>query len=232
MLRKGVYPYDYINCVERFTEISLPPIEAFYSQLNDEGISDEDYEHAQNVWKTFNMKSLRDYHDLYNKADVLQLADVFENFRDVCIKSYKLDPAWYYTAPGLAWDGMLKITKIELEQLLDYDMILMIEAGIRGGISTVTHRYARANNKYMSDYDASKPSVFILYLDANSLYATAMSRALPSHGFKWMNEDELKCWRDYPASRGCAGVMNEVMGDSEFTNGCILEVDLISKRIT
>ena len=105
LLRKGVYPYDYMDSLKRLDETKLPPKEAFYSKLSGEGISDEDYAHAQNVWKEFGMKTLRDYHDLYNQSDVLLLADVFENFRDVCNKNYGLDPAWYYQRRD--WHGML-----------------------------------------------------------------------------------------------------------------------------
>ena len=116
------------------------------------------------------MKTMQDYHDLYLKTDVLHLADVFENFRKVCQTNYNLDPAWYYTTPGLAWDSMLKITNVKLELLTDYDMILMIEKGTHGGISRVSKSYSEANNKYMVDYDPSQPSKFLTYLDANSLY--------------------------------------------------------------
>ena len=137
--------------MERFNEIQLPPKEAFYSKLSGEDISDEDHEHAQQVWKEFGMKTLRDYHDLYNQSDVLLLADVFENFRDVCSKNYELDPAWYYTATGLAWDTALKITEVNLELLSDPDMLLMVEQGISGGISMISNRHGKANNPYMGD---------------------------------------------------------------------------------
>ena len=100
LLRKGVYPYDYVNSLEKLQETNLPPKEAFYSKLNEEDISDEDYQHAQNVWTTFEMKTMREYHDLYLESDVLLLADVFENFRKVSLQNYELDPCWYYTAPG------------------------------------------------------------------------------------------------------------------------------------
>ncbi|WAR13728.1 hypothetical protein MAR_003833 [Mya arenaria] len=149
LLRKGVYPYEYMDSLKRLDETILPPKEAFYSRLSGDGISDKDYKHAQNVWKQFGMKTLRDYHDLYNQSDVLLLADVFENFRDVCSKNYGLDPAWYYTAPGLAWDAALKITEVKLELLSDPDMLLMVEKGIRGGISMISNRYGKANNPYM-----------------------------------------------------------------------------------
>ena len=146
---KGVFPHEYINSVGRLDEAELPPKCAFYSKLNDSDIGDEDYEHAQTVWKEFECKTLKDYLNLCNKSDVLILADIFENFRDLCINAYKLDPSWYYTSPGLAWDAALKHTNIKLELLSDPDTLLMIKCGIRGGISTISKRYARANNKYM-----------------------------------------------------------------------------------
>ena len=210
LTRKGIYPYEYpyeyMNSSEKLKETKLRPKEAFYSRLNDEGISDEDYQHARKVWETFEMKNLKDYHNLYNQVDVLLLADVFENFRDICIKNYKLDPAHYYTAPGLAWDAALKATEVKLELLTDMDMLLMVEKGIRGGIPMVSTRYSKANNKYMGDsFDSSKPSKYIQYLDANNLYGWAMSKSLPTHGFKWMEEDERNNWKNY---------------------SCILEVDL------
>ena len=184
--RKGVYPYDYVSDLSKLSETQLPPKEAFYSKLNDEHISEEDFYHAIRVWDTFNCKTIRDYHDIYLKSDVLLLADVFESFRKTCLKHYQLDPAHYYTAPGLAWDACLKTTKQELQLLDDYDMLMMFERGIRGGISHISKRYAEANNKYMKSFDAEKPSTFIQYLDANNLYGWAMSQNLPTHGFKWM----------------------------------------------
>ena len=147
--RKGVYPYEYMDSIERFKETALPPKESFYSSLSDEHISDEDYEHAKKVWDAFGMETLEDYHELYNETDVLLLADVVENFRDICSSNYGLDPAHYYTSPGLAWDACLKITEVKLELLSDVDMLLMIEKGIRGGVSMASKRFARANNKYM-----------------------------------------------------------------------------------
>ena len=144
-----MFPYDWFDSIEKLNKEKLPDIEEFYSKLNDEIITEENYEHAQNVWKKFKIKNMREYHDLYLKTDVLLLADVFENFRKVCKENYKLDPAWYYTSPGLAWDAMLKMTKIELELLSDPQMYLMIEKGIRGGVSMITRRHAKANNPYM-----------------------------------------------------------------------------------
>ena len=187
LARKGVYPYDYVTSIEQLKETKLPLKEAFYSKLLNEEISDEDYQHALNVWNTFSCQTIQDYHDLYLKSDVLLLADVFQNFRKTCLKYYKLDPCHYYTAPGLAWDACLKLTKQELQLLTDYDMLMMFEKGIRGGISQISKRYAEANNKYMKEFDKTKPSTFIQYLDANNLYGWAMSQKLPTHGFKWMD---------------------------------------------
>src|SRR5688572_16558706 len=161
LLRKGVYPYEFAESVERLNATELPPKSAFYSKLNDSGISDEDYEHAKTVWNDFGFKTFREYHDLYNLSDVLLLADVFENFRNVCSENYGLDPVWYFTSPGLAWDAALKMTDVELELMSDYDMLLMVKQGIRGGVSTISHRYSKANNKYMPAFDDTKPSSFI-----------------------------------------------------------------------
>ena len=185
LFRKGVYPYEYINSWERFDETKLPPIEKFYSSLTDSNISSEDYEHATNVWNTFKCKTLGDYHDLYLKTDVNLLADVFENFRNLCLQQYKLDPANYYTSPGLSWDALLKKTNVELELLTDYDMYLMIEKGLRGGISMVSNRYCKANNPLLEDYSEDEPNSYIMYLDANNLYGWAMKNYLPTGGFKW-----------------------------------------------
>ena len=198
LTRKGVYPYEYMNSPERLKETQLPPKEAFYSRLNDDGISEENYTHAKKVWETFDMKNLEDYHNLYNRVDVLLLTDVFENFRDICIKNYKLDPALYYTAPGLAWDVALKVTKVKLELLSDMDMLLMVEKGIRGGVSMISNRYGKANNKYMGDrFDDKEPSKYITYLDANNPYGWAMSKPLPTHGFKWMKVSKLETWEKH-----------------------------------
>ena len=198
--RKGVYPYDYMDSFEKLSETSLPPIECWYSRLNDSNISESDFTHAKKVWDTFQMKTMRDYHDLYLKTDVLLLADVFERFRDICLIHYELEPAWYFTAPGLAWDACLKMTQVRLELLHDQDMLLMVEKGIRGGVSMISTRYGKANNKYMTkdrdgvEYDPSKPSTYITYLDANNLYGWAMSKKLPTDGFRWMTTSELEYW--------------------------------------
>ena len=151
-------------------------------------ISEEDYQHAQRVWKEFGFHNLGDYHDLYLRTDVVLLANVFEAFRDTCLKHYKLDPAHFYTSPGLAWCTCLRCTGIRLELLTDPDMLLMFEWGIRGGITQVVRKYASANNKYMGDkFDPKEDTTYLQYLDANNLYGWAMSQPLPTGGFKWVD---------------------------------------------
>jgi len=119
------------------------------------------------------------------KTDVALLADVSENFRNLCQEQYGLDPAHYYTSPGLSWDAFLKKTGVELELFTDLEMHLFLERGMRGGISMVSKRYAKANNPLVSDYDPSKPNKYIMYLDADNLYGWAMSKPLPKRDFKW-----------------------------------------------
>ena len=151
-------------------------------------IEDIDYRHGNNVVERFKLKKLGEYHDLYVQSDALLLADVFENFRDMCLKVYELDPAHFLSLPGLAWQACLKKTNIKLELLTDYDMLLMVEKGIRGRICHSIHRHAKANNKYMENYDENKESLYIQYLDENSLYGWAMSQKLPVNGFKWIED--------------------------------------------
>ena len=185
LYKKGIYPYEYVDSWEKFSETHLPPKEEFYSSLTDEHITEDEYNHARTVWDMFSCKTLGDYHDLYVKTDVALLADMFENFRELCLKKYGLDPAHYFTSPGLSWDALLKMTGVNLELLTDHDMHLFVERGIRGGISMVSKRHAKANNPLLTDYDESKPNSYIMYLDANNLYGWAMSKPLPKSGFKW-----------------------------------------------
>ena len=170
LLRKGAYPYEYMDSWKRFEEESLPDKESFYSNLNKAGINDEDYAHPQKVWKELNMKNLGEYHDLYGQSDTALLADVFESFRDKCLEIYELDPAHFLSAPGLAWQACLKKTQVELELLTDNDMVLIFEEGTRGGMCQATHRYTKVNNKYMNNHHKNEESSYLEYLDANNLY--------------------------------------------------------------
>ena len=212
--QKGFFPYDYLGSIEKLKDTEPPPQKAFYSKLTGKGINNYNYKHVLNVWKTFKMKTFKDFLELYNITDVLLLADVFEKFRDICLKNYGLDPVHYYTAPGLAWDAMLKMTKINLELLSDVDKLLMIEKGIRGGISIISNRYGKANNKYMKAYNKKELIKFLIYLDANNLYGRAMSEKLPVHSFKWMTNQEIE------------NIFNNRIVQVWEKTPCILEVDL------
>ena len=193
LTKKGVYPYDYVDNENKFSETSLPPKEAFKSKLNDSEISDVDYNHALNVWNVLGCKTFKDYHDLYLKTDVLLLADVFDNFRETCYKHYGLDAAHYLTAPGLSWDAMLKKTRVQVELFSEgnIDMLLFVEKGMRGGVSVITHRHATANNPYMKSYNEKLDTSYLMYLDANNLYGWAMSQPLPHQNYKWVNPDDF-----------------------------------------
>ena len=187
-VRKGVYPYEYMDSFHKFDEKELHPIEEFYSSIKKESISDEDNSHAQKVFREFNLSSLGDYHDLYCKTDVLLLTDVFESFRKVCLNQYELDPCHFYTSPGLSWASLLKMTGVELELLTDIDMILMIEHGTRGGLSQISNRYQKANNPYLHDYDPSDTTSYLMYLDANNLYGWTIVQPLPVSDFKFLDD--------------------------------------------
>ena len=132
------------------------------------------------------MRNMGDFHNHCWKKDVLLLADVFEKIIDTCLKFYKLDPCHYYSSLGLSWDAKLEITGVKLEKISDIDMYVFIQKGLRRGISYIAKRYSEANNKYMKNYDPTKPSKYISYLDMNNLYGWAMSGYLPYDGFKWL----------------------------------------------
>lgn len=221
LTKKGLYPYDYFTSFEKFEETELPPAEAFVSALNRsiiDGVTYEDSsdgtmesalieakaarEKAVYVFKTFGCKNNGDYSDLYLRTDTLLLADVFEAFRDTCMREYGLDPVNYYTLPGYAWDCCLKKSGIELEVFVDgqIDMLLFVEKCIRGGISMISNRYGKADNIYTrmeenkikdsdrkTEHIASPNEKFIIYYDANGLYSNAMCQYLPYGGYKWSN---------------------------------------------
>ena len=151
MSQKDVYPYDFMDSFEKFDQTEFPAKEHFYSILNDQDITDDEYDHAKKVWKTFKIKTMGEYHDLYLRSDVLLLTNVFANFRKTGMQYYKLDPCHYFTSPGRSWDAILKMTNIKLELMADIDMFQFIEKGMRGGVSYITNRYVKANNKYMKE---------------------------------------------------------------------------------
>ena len=187
--RKDAYPYEWVDSYEKFKHPSLPEKKYFYSSLRDGKrdrsnghISDEQYQHLQNVWNIFNFNTFEDFHNHYLKKDVLLLVDVFEKFICTCLKCYNSDPCHYFSAPGLSWDAMLKMTEVELEKTSDPDKYMFFEHGIRGGISYINKRCSKASENNT-----------ILDLDMNNLYGCAMSQYLPINSFKWVkNIDEIE----------------------------------------
>jgi hypothetical protein len=191
LFAKGVFPYQYFNSLERFKETKLPPKEKFYNSLKEEEISDEDYERAQKIWKNFNCKTFEDFHNHYLMTDVLLLSDVYECFRRTGMNFYGLDPCQYLTLPAFSWDALLKYTDIKLELISDPEIFLFFENNIRGGVSVCSHRYARANNQYLPDFNPDKATSYLAYLDANNLYGWAMSQYLPIGKFRFLTECEI-----------------------------------------
>ena len=136
-----------------------------------DGVTDENYDHAKRDYQDFEIKGLREYHDLYAQSDAVLLVDVFKNFRDMCLKIHEIDPAYFLSAPGLAWQAPLKKCKVKLNLLTDIDMLLMVGNRISSGICHVIHYYPGANSKYMKSYDKNKESS---YRDVNNLYGWKM----------------------------------------------------------
>jgi hypothetical protein len=215
--QKGYFPYEWFDSIDKLhlpiTELKK---EHFDNQLTLSKLEDAEWDYIQEFIEKNNIKTFEDFHDFYLHIDVNGLADVFESFRNTSLEYYKLDPCNYVGTPSFAWDAMLLMTTIEkqmlkLELITDIDMYLMLEKGIRGGQSVVFKKYAKANNKYIHSFDKTKPSNYIMYLDANNLYGEAMSHKLPMNGFKWLNNVDL------------ATVLNY---DENSDIGYILEVDL------
>jgi hypothetical protein len=198
---KGAYPYDYMDDFDKFNDTTLPPIEFFASkmkyhnksfhQLNDEQRDHvkKQYERAWKIWNFFECKNLGDFHDIYLTSDVYILADVFENSRQHCLTNYGLDPVHYFSGAQLYFDSMIKEMKDDVNILCEDDRELyeLFERGINGGISMIPHRYSKANNKYLTDYNPKLPDIFLLYIDANSLYPHAMKEKLPCDDFEFLD---------------------------------------------
>ena len=173
---------------KKLNEALLPENEDFYSHLNMEDITDANYLHENRVCKGFEIKNLGEYHDFHVQGDTLFLADVFENFRNMCIRIYKLNPAKFLSAPALAWKAALKTTKVKLDALTDIDILLMVGKGIRGGICHSIYRHAKANNKYIKSFDKNKELPYLQHLNVNNLYCWAMSQKLPVNNFGWIKD--------------------------------------------
>ena len=226
LMRKGVYPYSYMNSFKKFKETKIPKKEDYYNDLTLKHISKEDYDFAHQLFETFKLKNLGELHDLYMETDVVLLGDVFENFRKFSMKNYELDPAHFFTAPGLSWSAALKYTGVTLELPIDPDISIFFDKGLIGGISMIGNQFARANNEELGvKYEKNKAISYIMLLDCNNQYGWAMSQYLPYGGFKWVNDLEdsevvnlnvnIEYWRE--------GIMN-LLDDSNI--GFIFEVDL------
>ena len=211
--QKGVYPYEYMDNFKMFSEKNLPDRCKFFSSLKDVCINEKDYWKADNIWHVFKMNKMGDYHDLYLKADVLLSANMFEKFINTCLDYYGLDPCHYFSSPGLKWDTMLKVTKINLDLILDIGIHLFIEKRMGGVIYYIAKSHSKSDNKYMKSSDSIKESKYITYLDANNLYGWGISQYLPYSGFEWLNQKEIT---DF--------CLNSISKNSSI--GYILKVDL------
>ena len=183
--QKGFFCYDYIDKFERLDESALPPRDQFYNLLAGEDCSEADYARAQRVWRDFKFQYIGDYMRLYLQSDVALLADVFQMFRYNSVDEYQLDPSYYMSEPQLVWNALLKYIDRPIHLITDQEMHRMIQPNIRGGICHASVRYARSNNKLMASlYDPTKPTSYIIYVDANNLYGWAMSQPLPDDEYE------------------------------------------------
>jgi len=170
---KGVFPYEYFDSLDKFKDTSLPPKDAFYNNLKEEWTSDDDYKRAQRIWSKFGCQNFKDYHDFYLKTDVLLLADVFEQFRKTGMENFHLDPALHLTLPSYSWDACLMMTDVKLELICEPEKYLMFESNIRGGVSTISHRYARSNIPGTTKFNPQKDPAHILIFMCMRIICTA-----------------------------------------------------------
>lgn len=201
MLRKGVFCYDYMDSFEKYNETCLPSKDKFYNSLNNQEISDEEYLYAQQVFRGFECKNLGDFSNTYMIQDTVILSEIFEAFRKMCLCYYGLDPCHFYSLPGFTYTAALKFTRVECDLIRDPNMFLMIESGIRGGLSMVSHRHAIANNKLMKNFNPHQPSSFIAYFDVCNLYGYALKSFLPQKDFQFdivenFNDEKIKLLDD------------------------------------
>ena len=224
MTRKGVFPYTYIENIDKLYEKKLPNIENFYNDLTKEACSLEDYEHAKNVWSTFECQTIKDYLALYLMIDVYLLADIVENFRNVALKNYKICPLHFRTLPAFSFEAMKRFTRVKLELITDLQMFNMFKKSIRGGSCFCNYRHLKANNKYMADYNPKEPESYLMYWDANNLYGFAMCQKLPLGEYQWVDLENDKYF-----SKQMTG--DDLMNiDSDGDYGYMLEVDLSIPR--
>ena len=191
LFQKSYFPYDYFDSIDRLQDTSLPGREKFFNRLTDKEMTVQQEDHAKRVWELQGCRTFRDYHDYYLKTDVTLLADFFEKFRRICMTSYRLDPANYFSTPMLAMDASLKVTGVELTLLDNESMYTFFESAIRGGISQISLRHAAANTPLAPNYNPDADHQQLIYLDSNNLYGKAMSQSLPVSHFRWLSREEI-----------------------------------------
>eukprot|EP01060_Flectonema_neradi_P002958 TRINITY_DN1184_c1_g1_i3.p1 TRINITY_DN1184_c1_g1~~TRINITY_DN1184_c1_g1_i3.p1 ORF type:complete len:1193 (+),score=204.74 TRINITY_DN1184_c1_g1_i3:83-3661(+) len=192
LLSKGVFPYSWFDHQKRLGCNSLPEKREWYDTLREEDITDEKYEKAKKIWNMLDMKTFKEYHDLYLFGDVLGLADVVNNFRDTLLDSHGLDPVYYVSLSSYSWDAMLLKTGVHLEQITDPDMYMFFEQQKRGGLTMAVQRHVKSNFPEMVDYDKEKDNQYLWYTDANNLYGWAMMKNLPEYNLQWVDDEGLK----------------------------------------
>lgn len=189
---KGFFPYSWLDCEEKFEVTTFPPKEAFFNDLSEENISDEDYNKAKRVFDHFHCENMGSYSDVYLVTDLLLLTDVYEQFRELAMSNYNLEVCKYFSIASYSWDAMLLITKVELELMTCAEQVEFIQKGIRGGITVVNQRYRKANNRDMKDFNPNLPECDLRMYDANSLYPSCMVMNIPTKDFEFVSPSNLK----------------------------------------
>ena len=199
--KKGFYPYEFVDSIEKLdTPINEITREHFNSKLTLSKLKDEDWDHIQNVIQKFEIKTLRQWHDLYLKIDVYGLADVFEYYRELAFDTYGIEPAHFIGLPSFTWVAGLKFTKVNLQNITDSDLYMFFEKMKRGGISVISQRYAKANNQYLPDYNEEEENSFIYQVDCNNLYGWSMCQNLPTDGIDWCDDFDESIIQSYKSS--------------------------------
>ncbi|KAE8737535.1 hypothetical protein FOCC_FOCC017001 [Frankliniella occidentalis] len=191
MTRKGLYPYEFVRRYEQFQDDRLPPIQDFYSSLSDETISQDEWEHANNVFQTFECKNLLEYAVLYCICDTGLLCDIFSSYRRTTYDVFQLEAAKFVSGASLSWACALRKTRLKIDLITDCDHFSFAERAIRGGQAFISSRYLKANNEHCDDYDPTQPKTWLSVLDLTSLYTGAMGMRLPCGEYAWVDADQF-----------------------------------------
>ena len=190
--RKGVMCYEFLDCEKKLALTELPSKDDFFDSLTNQAITDEQYDHALKVWDVMNCKTLKDYLLVYLASDVLILTDIFQAFRSITMKNFTLDPTKFMSMPHLSFHAMLRFTGVKLDLMVCPDMVNFITGSIRGGVSSIVNKYAKANFPGLPDYNPEQPISEIAYFDCTSMYAFALSRYLPLKNFHFLPNKEVQ----------------------------------------